>query len=184
MGVFIISPNDKGGQLFNPSPLLRQLTAPLTPIQWNARFCLQTPHVHTLSFGLTEAAHFEEMHGIFPAAVPLSPADREILHGLDARLSADPISAYEGYDQWPNEANINVPEILPLSPRNEMLRYGKFRLLSLQHALGQRPLVPRTASLTTKPWQNSMLAPSLTASTSKHYCAKRMKILQTKRKAK
>jgi predicted aldo/keto reductase-like oxidoreductase len=112
MGVFIISPNDKGGQLFNAPPLLRELTAPLTPIQWNARFCLQTPHVHTLSFGMTEPEHFEEMTGIFPASIPMSPTDRAILNKLDARLSVDPISAYEGYDQWPNTANVNVPEIL------------------------------------------------------------------------
>src|SRR5690606_29129596 len=32
MGVFIISPNDKGGHLFNPPPLLKRLTAPLPPI--------------------------------------------------------------------------------------------------------------------------------------------------------
>ena len=112
MGVFIISPNDKGGQLFKPSELLTQLTAPLTPIQWNARFCLQTPHVHTLSFGMTEPEHFAEMQGIMPTSIPFSAADRAILNKMDSRLSADPISAYEGYDQWPNEANINVPEIL------------------------------------------------------------------------
>src|SRR6187402_3093673 len=52
MGVFIISPNDKGGQLFNAPPELRALTEPLTPIQFNARFCLKTPMVHTLSFGM------------------------------------------------------------------------------------------------------------------------------------
>ena len=43
MGVFIISPNDKGGHLYNPPPVLRELTAPLTPIQFNARFCLRLP---------------------------------------------------------------------------------------------------------------------------------------------
>ena len=43
IGVFIISPNDKGGQLFNAPPKLRDLTAPLTPIQWNARYCRRRP---------------------------------------------------------------------------------------------------------------------------------------------
>src|SRR5688572_28800546 len=52
MGVFIISPNDKGGQLFNAPARLRELCAPLTPIQFNARFCLKTPHVHTLTLGM------------------------------------------------------------------------------------------------------------------------------------
>ena len=44
-GVFIISPNDKGGRLFEPSPQLNQLCAPLTPIQFNAKWCLNHPHI-------------------------------------------------------------------------------------------------------------------------------------------
>ncbi|MCH2110027.1 MAG: aldo/keto reductase, partial [Polyangiaceae bacterium] len=70
LGVFIISPNDKGGHLFRPSSIVAQLTEPLTPIQWNARFCLRLPHVHTLSFGMNEAAHIQEMKGIFPLQAP------------------------------------------------------------------------------------------------------------------
>lgn len=112
MGVFIISPNDKGGQLFNPSPLLRQLCAPATPIQFNARWCLRTPHVHTLSFGMTAPAHVEEMLGIFPTSVPLSARDQAIQTGLDARLLADPQSAYEGWELLGDPSGINVPEVL------------------------------------------------------------------------
>jgi uncharacterized protein len=112
MGVFIISPNDKGGQLFNPPPLLRQLTAPLTPIQWNARWCLGSPQVHTLSFGLTEPAHVAEMRGICPADAPLSAQDAAILVRMDARLAHDPYSAFEGWELWPDPSGINIPEVL------------------------------------------------------------------------
>ena len=35
MGVFIISPNDKGGKLYEPPPRLLELCAPLTPMQFN-----------------------------------------------------------------------------------------------------------------------------------------------------
>ena len=112
MGVFIISPNDKGGQLFNPSPLLRQLTAPLTPIQWNARWCLRTPQVQTLSFGLTEPAHVEEMRGVCPASVPLSAQDLAIAARMDARTALDATSAYEGWELWPDPSGINIPEVL------------------------------------------------------------------------
>jgi len=90
MGVFIISPNDKGGQLFDAPALLRELTAPLTPIQFNARFCLKTPHVHTLSFGLNEPAHFTGIPGIFPVQSPLSQADQAIEQRLNARVQLDP----------------------------------------------------------------------------------------------
>ena len=35
MGVFIISPTDKGGRLYAPSDKLRKLTAPLSPMAFN-----------------------------------------------------------------------------------------------------------------------------------------------------
>jgi uncharacterized protein len=110
MGVFIISPNDKGGQLFNAPAELRELTAPLTPIQFNARFCLKTPHVHTLSFGMTERSHVEEMLGVLPVNVPLSERDLQIQRRLDARVDA--ISSYEGLELDDDPSGINIPEVL------------------------------------------------------------------------
>jgi len=112
MGVFIISPNDKGGQLFNAPPLLHQMCAPLTPIQFNARFCLKTPQVQTLSFGMSELAHVDEMGGVMPAAVPLSPADLAIEQALNARVLVDPVSAWEGHDLQGDPSGINVAEVL------------------------------------------------------------------------
>lgn len=114
MGVFIISPNDKGGRLYKPSKLLSELTAPLTPIQWNARFCLSTPDVHTLSFGMTAPAHFEEMLGTFPVSTPLSERDQQILAALDARAAAVPGGAYEGWEHERDDSGICVPEVLRL----------------------------------------------------------------------
>jgi predicted aldo/keto reductase-like oxidoreductase len=38
MGVFIISPNEKGGMLFKPSTKVAELCKPITPIQFNGRF--------------------------------------------------------------------------------------------------------------------------------------------------
>ena len=130
MGVFVISPNDKGGHLFNPPPLLRELTAPLTPIQFNARFCLRTPYVHTLSFGMTEAAHVAEMRGIFPVSVPLAPTDQRILQRLDERLSLDPYAAYDGYELDGDPSGINIPEVLRfrrLLKCYDMEAFGRYR---------------------------------------------------------
>lgn len=130
MGVFIISPNDKGGHLFNPPDLLRELTAPLTPIQWGARFCLRLPAVHTLSFGMTQGEHVAEMTGIFPTSVPLSPPDLDIQNRLDARLSVDPWSAYDGYEFATDPSGINIPEVLRfrrLLKCYDMLEFGKYR---------------------------------------------------------
>ncbi len=130
MGVFIISPNDKGGQLFNPPPLLRELTAPLTPIQWNARFCLRTPLVHTLSFGLTAPEHVEEMRGVMPVSTPLSAQDAAILQRMDARLLVDPLSAYDGYELDGDPSGINIQELLRLRRMlkcYDMKDFGRYR---------------------------------------------------------
>jgi predicted aldo/keto reductase-like oxidoreductase len=128
MGVFIISPNDKGGQLFKAPEQLRQLTAPLTPIQFNARFCLKTPLVHTLSFGMSEPEHVEEMRGVFPVSVPLSADDLAIERRLDAQVDA--LSSYDGYDLDGDPSGINIPEVLRfrrLLKCYGMQEFGRYR---------------------------------------------------------
>jgi predicted aldo/keto reductase-like oxidoreductase len=128
MGVFIISPNDKGGQLFHAPARLRELTAPLTPIQFNARFCLRTPHVHTLSFGMTEPAHCEEMLGALPVSVPLSAADLEIQRRLDAQVDA--VSSYDGHELANDPSGINIPEVLRFRRMlacYDMREFGRYR---------------------------------------------------------
>ncbi len=60
MGVFIISPSDKGGKLYNPPQKLIDLCAPLSPIVFNDLFCLSYPQVHTLSIGAARPTDFDE----------------------------------------------------------------------------------------------------------------------------
>jgi hypothetical protein len=60
MGVFIISPNDKGGKLYAPPPKLVELCRPLTPMQFNDLYCLARPEVHTLSCGAARPSDFDE----------------------------------------------------------------------------------------------------------------------------
>jgi len=60
MGVFIISPNDKGGKLYEPPGKLVELCAPLTPMQFNDLYCLSRPEVHTLSCGVSRPSDFDE----------------------------------------------------------------------------------------------------------------------------
>src|SRR3989449_2994376 len=60
MGVFIISPNDKGGKLYEPPQKLIELCAPLTPMQFNDLYCLARPEVHTLSCGAARPGDFDE----------------------------------------------------------------------------------------------------------------------------
>ena len=133
--MFIISPNDKGGQLFNAPPLLKDLCAPLTPIQFNGRWCLQTPMVHTLSFGMTRPEHVTEMRGVLPAGVPLDPTARAALNRLDARLAVDPLSAWEGWEYRDDASGINITEVLRFRRMwkcYDMKDFGLYRYNMLQ----------------------------------------------------
>lgn len=51
LGIFIISPTDKGGMLQQPPQKLIQASKPLDPIQFNDLFCLQGTGVHTIAVG-------------------------------------------------------------------------------------------------------------------------------------
>ena len=128
MGVFIISPNDKGGQLFKAPQKVKDATLPLTPIQWNTRFNLQKEAIHTLTFGLTEASQFEEMKGIFPST--WTEQEENIKLKLDGFLKDDPYSAFDGFELENDPSGINIPEILRLRKLwkcYDMSEFGKYR---------------------------------------------------------
>lgn len=130
LGVFIISPNDKGGQLFKAPEKVKKATTPLTPIQWNARFCLQNPAIHTLSFGITEPEHFTEMEGIFPFTVPWSEAEHRIKLKLDSFLLDDAYAGYDGIDLEGDASGVNIAEVLRLRRLwkcYDMKDYAKYR---------------------------------------------------------
>ncbi len=59
MGVFIISPNDKGGRLYNPSQKMVDLCDPLEPMAFNDLFCWANPNVHTISCGAARPSDFD-----------------------------------------------------------------------------------------------------------------------------
>jgi predicted aldo/keto reductase-like oxidoreductase len=71
MGVFIISPSDKGGRLYRAPEKLRALCAPLSPMVFNDLFCLSHPEVHTLSIGAARPTDFDE----HLTALPLMAGD-------------------------------------------------------------------------------------------------------------
>lgn len=135
MGVFIISPNDKGGQLFNPPQKLFDLCAPLHPLQWNARFCLGHKSVHTLTFGLPVTAQFDQLNGIFPATAPFSVEDEQIKQQLDEQLQIDEFSGFDYYLMENDPSGLNIPEILrfrTLWKCYDMKEFGIYRYNMLQ----------------------------------------------------
>ncbi|HIK46217.1 MAG TPA: aldo/keto reductase, partial [Leptolyngbyaceae cyanobacterium M65_K2018_010] len=127
LGVFIISPSDKGGHLYDPSPTLVNLCAPLSPLVFNNLFCLSHPHIHTLSIGAARPSDFDEHLKTLPL---LDAADMHLKPVL-ARLhdQARKVLGDEWLRTWriglpsPEETpgNINIPIILWL--RNLLLAF-------------------------------------------------------------
>jgi uncharacterized protein len=85
MGVFIISPNDKGGRLYEPPRKLVELCAPLTPMQFNDLYCLARPQVHTLSCGVARPGDFDE----HVAALDLCEQGFEVIAPIKKRLRGE-----------------------------------------------------------------------------------------------
>ena len=81
MGVFIISPSDKGGHLYNPPQRLVDLCQPLSPMVFNDLFCLARPEVHTLSLGAAQPSDFDEHLKVLPL---VEQADRVLPAILEA----------------------------------------------------------------------------------------------------
>ncbi|MBW4656459.1 MAG: aldo/keto reductase [Kaiparowitsia implicata GSE-PSE-MK54-09C] len=90
MGVFIISPSDKGGMLYKPSQRLVDLCAPLSPLVFNDLFCLSHPQVHTLSIGASRPENFDEHLKTLPllnqASAVLSPILQRLEQAAIERL--------------------------------------------------------------------------------------------------
>jgi len=135
LGVFIISPNDKGGQLYKAPDKIKKAIPHCSPIQWNARFCLQTPHVHTLSFGMTEPEHFEEMKGIFPITSEIQHGDKAAKETLDNMLHDDPYAYYDGKELNPGNSGLEIPLLLhwrKLWKCYDLLDFAKYRYKELK----------------------------------------------------
>jgi predicted aldo/keto reductase-like oxidoreductase len=120
MGVFIISPNDKGGKLYEPSAKMKEVCSPLTPMQFNDLYCLARPEVHTLSCGAARPSDFDEHIAALDhydrAAEVARPIEQRLRAEMDRVLGADWCQRwFEGLPQYvevPGE--INVLEILRL----------------------------------------------------------------------
>ncbi len=138
MGVFIISPSDKGGMLYTPSPTLRQLCHPYTPVQINDRFLLSDPRVHTLSLGAANPNEFDDRRLAWDNDGPLNATERAILERLDAQyLSLGSDRCAQCYACLPCPESIHIPEVLRL--RNlavafDMVEFGKYRYRMFENA--------------------------------------------------
>jgi len=136
MGVFIISPNDKGGKLYEPPPKLVELCAPVSPMQFNALYCLARPQVHTLSCGASKPGDFDEhvraleYYEKIPETV--APIESRLRAEMERALGADWCTRwFEGLPQYVDvPGQINVLEILRLwtyAKSLDLVGWGKMR---------------------------------------------------------
>jgi predicted aldo/keto reductase-like oxidoreductase len=120
LGVFIISPNDKGGKLQEPGGKIKALSEPLTPMQFNDLYCLNRREVHTLSCGPARPTDFDEHVAAleFYDRIPetIAPIEQRWRAEMTKSLGADWCARWtEGlpnYLEVPGQ--INVSEILRL----------------------------------------------------------------------
>ena len=120
MGVFIISPNDKGGKLQEPGPKIKSLCAPLTPMQFNDLYCLNRYEVHTLSCGADKPADFDEHVAAlgYYHKIPeiIAPIEKRLRAEMEKVLGADWCGRwFEGLPHYVDvPGQINIMEILRL----------------------------------------------------------------------
>ena len=118
MGVFLISPTDKGGHLHTPSERLLELCEPLHPIVFNDLFCLSAPGVHTLSVGASRSTDLD----LHLQAVALLPRAQELLPPILERLERARLQSLgdawcasweQGLPDWTaTPGGINLPVLL------------------------------------------------------------------------
>lgn len=139
MGVFIISPADKGGRLYTPPQTLKDLCQPFSPLELNYRFLLSDSRITTLSVGPAKPDELIEPLRVAECDSELTPAEIAAFERLEnhqkAALETDKCS--QCYACLPCPENINIPEVLRL--RNlavayDMTDYGKYRYGMFENA--------------------------------------------------
>lgn len=139
MGVFIISPADKGGLLYTPSPTLEALCQPFSPLALNYRFLLSDSRIITLSVGAANPAELELPLALADQDGALSVAELATLERLqthhETALGSDRCS--QCYACLPCPEGIHIPEILRLrnlATAYGMTQYGEYRYRMFENA--------------------------------------------------
>ena len=116
MGVFIISPSDKGGMLYQPPQKLIELCDPLHPLVFNCLFCLNRPEVHTLSLGASGPKDFDLQLEALPlldeAQKHLDPIERRLEAAMEEAVGREWARRFDlglpDWDRTPGQINLKV----------------------------------------------------------------------------
>lgn len=138
MGVFIISPADKGGRLYTPPQTLKDLCHPFSPLELNYRFLLSDPRITTLSVGPAQPDELTEPLRVAGSEPELTPDERTVFQRLENHQKAvETDKCSQCYACLPCPENINIPEVLRL--RNlavayDMTDFGQYRYRMFENA--------------------------------------------------
>lgn len=139
MGIFIISPGDKGGMLYSPPAQLDQLCAPFTPLELTYRWLLSDPRITTLSSGPAIPAELAPLAALGDRTYPLTADELAALERLEVQeataLGSDRCA--QCYACLPCPEAIHIPEVLRL--RNlavayDMQPFGEYRYRMFENA--------------------------------------------------
>ncbi|MEJ6482398.1 aldo/keto reductase [Nostoc punctiforme UO1] len=139
MGIFIISPADKGGKLYTPPQTLKDLCQPYSPLELSYRFLLADNRINTLSIGPANPDELIEPLQVADHGGELKSAEISAFQRLENHqkftLGTDKCS--QCYACLPCPENINIPEVLRL--RNlamayDMKDYGQYRYGMFENA--------------------------------------------------
>ena len=142
MGVFIISPTNKGGLLNQPSAKLVELCQPLSPIVFNNLFCLSHSQIHTLSVGAAKPSDFDEHLKTLPllarAAELLPPIIDRLERAATEKLGAEWVNTWKeglpAHSDTPGDINMHtILWLRNLAIAYDMVEYGKMRYNLLEN---------------------------------------------------
>ena len=143
MGLFIISPNDKGGKLYAPPAKLEALCRPLSPMVFNDLYCLSRPEIHTLSVGAARPSDFDEhlkaLEHYDTMAEVVKPIETRLRKEMQQVLGEDWCREWwQGLPEYVNvPGEVNVVEILRLwtyAKSLDLVEWGKMRYNLLGNA--------------------------------------------------
>ena len=139
MGIFILSPGDKGGLLYRPPQRLAELCAPFSPLGLTYRWLLADLRITTLSTGPAIPAELAPLSPLVNQTHPLTAVESAALDRLttqaDTTLGSDRCA--QCYACLPCPEAIHIPEVLRL--RNlavayDMQAFGEYRYRMFENA--------------------------------------------------
>ncbi|MBX2865435.1 MAG: aldo/keto reductase [Leptolyngbyaceae cyanobacterium MAG.088] len=138
LGIFIISPADKGGRLYTPPTKLKQLCQPFDPLLLTYRWLFSDPRITTLSVGPAMAAELDWPLQVANQTAPLTEAEQTVLTKLAqaAQSTLGTEQCQQCYECLPCPEAIHIPEVLRL--RNLAIAYDMTNFSQYRYGMFER----------------------------------------------